>query len=151
MARVVLSPAECPVPCHRASPPPPPVARRRDTTGKTPHVRNDSDRVGPGAARGRALARRSALPAAAIPLSSPGPDAPTATPEDSGDPADLARCGGAAAAGAGDRGRPALDRSLYPGAVESAHRPGGECQTLSDADRPPGVSPALAYGGASHR
>src|SRR2546423_9172336 len=34
MARVVLSPAECPVLCHRASPPPPPVARRRDTTGK---------------------------------------------------------------------------------------------------------------------
>jgi class 3 adenylate cyclase len=44
-----------------------------------------------------------------------------------GDPADLASGGGAAAAGAVDRGRPALDRSLHHGATESAYRPGGEC------------------------
>src|SRR5205823_5623163 len=100
-----------------------------------------------GAARGRALARRPALAATASALSSPDSDAPTAASEDSGDPADLARSGGAAAAGAGDCGRPALDRSLHPGAAESAHRPGGERPTLCGTDRPPRVSPAMDYGG----
>src|SRR4029453_4631341 len=109
MAWVILSPAECPVPCHRASPPPPPVARRRDTTGKTSQARNDTSRVWPGAARDRALARRPALPAAASTLPCPDSHSPTAASKDLGDPADLARGGGAAAAGAGDRGRPALD------------------------------------------
>ena len=84
-------------------------------------------------------------------LSCPDPDAPTATPEDPGDPADLARGGSAATTSAGDCRRSALDRSLHPGAAESAHRPGSERQTLSDADRPPGVSLAMDHGGASHR
>src|SRR2546423_9284863 len=124
MAWVVLSPAECPVPCHRAYTAPPPVARRRDTTGKTPQIRNDTGRVWPGAARGRALTRHAALPATTSTLPCPDSHPPTAASEDLGDLADLARGGGAAAAGAGDRGRPALDRSLHPGATESAHRPG---------------------------
>src|SRR6476620_7285870 len=109
MARVVLSPAKFLIPCHCASTPPPPVARRRDTPGKAPHIRNDPGRVWPGAARGRALARRATLPGAARTLPCPDSDAPTAAPEDPGGPADVVLCGGAATAGAGDRGRPALD------------------------------------------
>ena len=35
--------------------------------------------------------------------------------------------------------------------LESTHRPGGEHSTLSDADRPLGVSPAMDDGGTSHR
>src|SRR4030095_3904509 len=134
MARVPLSPAECSVPGHCASAPPPPVASRRDVPGKTPHVRNDTRRV---------------WPAAASTLSRPDPDAPTAAPEDLGGPADLALCGSAAAAGARHCGRPALDRPLQPGPTESTRRPSGQPATLSDAARPPAVSPAMDYGGAS--
>src|SRR5262249_35284390 len=128
-----------------------PVARRRDTPGQTPEAGNGPGLVGPGATRGRALTGCTALSATASPLYGLAPDAPAAAPEDARDPADLARRGSAAAAGAGDCRRLALDRSLHAGATQSAHRSGGECPALAGADRAPGVPPALGYGGASDR
>ena len=49
---------------------------------------------------------------------------PAAAPEKARHPRDVVVCRSAAAAGAGDRGRLTLDRSLHPGAAEPAHRAG---------------------------
>src|SRR5438552_16852276 len=100
-----------------------------------------------GAVGGRAPTRGAAVPPPAGVLPAPHPDAATAAPAHAGHPPGLATRRSAAATGARDRGRPALDRPLHVGVAGPAHWPGCPGAALPPPDRTSRVSPALDQGG----